>query len=135
MADCKKIIQLVEDHRNRGKKDNAEMVAGKALWAGAKFVIGKIVGKAGGPLMEALKPTSMGTPVEGYYRTLKQILIATEDGADDERLRPLLDKLKLFDDSIRIERSFGINSNCYESIKLITQDAELLLEPKPVNPA
>lgn len=133
MADCKKIIQLVQDHDKRDLKDKAGIVGGKALWAAAKFVIGKIAGKAGGPVMDALKPTTLATPVDGYYRTLKQLLIATEDGAEADRLRPLIDKLKSFEDAIRIERHFGVNTNCYESIRAITEDAEKLLEPKPAN--
>ena len=130
MADCKKIIQLVHDHRERGMRDKTEAVGAKALWVAAKFVFSKVVGKAGGPVMELLKPTALGTGVDGYHDTLKKLLVAKEDGADAERLSSLVDNLKMWEDHIRIEREFGGHSNCYDSIRAITNDAERLLESK-----
>jgi len=123
MEDCKKIVQLVNDHRERKVKDGASYAAGKGLWMAAKFVFGKLVGKAGGPVLELLKPTKMGTGVDGYYGTLDKFLTAVEDGADSQRLQPLADKLKMWEEHIRIEKEFGVNSNCYDSISAITQDA------------
>lgn len=123
MEDCRKIVQLVSDHRERKLKDKAGYAVGKGLWAAAKFVLGKLVGRAGGPVLEVFKPKKMGTGVDGYYDTLDKFLTAVEDGADAQRLQPLVDNLGMWERHIRIEKEFGVNSNCYDSIGAITQDA------------
>lgn len=124
MADCKKIIELVEDARNRTAKDDAVKAGTLAYTA---FKVFRVLSGAANPYLyaavKAVTPTSIGTGVEGYYTALKEYIRAIDAGAEPGSLAPLVERLRQAEKDILMEKEFGINTNCYSSIHQITEDA------------
>lgn len=130
--DCSKIMSLVEDYKSQSSKDTknktlkfiGKMVAkqGVKKAASAVFMAAR-AGTGAGIVFDLLMPNSIGTGSEAFYDTLKNILEEFDSETPDINiLKANLSKLQGYYDMIRIEKEFGINSNCYNSLH------ELLIE-------